>query len=196
MNFMDKVLIVGSGAGGATVAKELATRGVEVVILEKGRYHRLGGERGALGFYSGSISFSKFLRNLSPGERSVEGVEILRAFMVGGTSIVTFANGVRALQEELRSLGIGLEEEFAEAERELGVISLPESLIGERARILMDASRECGYNVKYMPKFIDPSKCRSCGSCVLGCRYGAKWSAQRFIGEAVKAGARLVTEAS
>lgn len=110
--------------------------------------------------------------------------------------MATFGNGVRGLQKELEVAGIDLEKDFIEAEKELGVAPLPESLMGERTRRLMDASRELGYDVKPMPKFLDFSKCRSCGMCILGCRYGAKWTAQKFIGEARKAGAKLVTETS
>jgi len=93
----------------------------------------------------------------------------------------------------LETLGINLEEEFKEAERELGIKPLPENLMGERSKSLMKASKDLGYNVKPMPKFIDFSKCRSCGNCAVGCIYGAKWTAQKFVGEAVKAGAKLVT---
>ncbi|HDI74178.1 MAG TPA: FAD-dependent oxidoreductase [Candidatus Korarchaeota archaeon] len=46
-----EILIVGSGAGGATLAKELSTQGVSVTVLESGRYHKLGTERRAMGFY-------------------------------------------------------------------------------------------------------------------------------------------------
>jgi len=168
--------------GGATVAKELATRGHKVTILEKGRYHKLGTERRSWRFYS--------------NERSVEGMEILRTVMVGGSSMVTLANGVRALQNELFRLGIDLETEFKEAETELGVSPFPERLMGERTKKLMKASIELGYEVKPMPKFIDFSRCRSCGGCATGCLYGAKWTAQNTIGEALRAGAKLLTGTS
>jgi choline dehydrogenase-like flavoprotein len=178
---MSEVLIVGSGVGGATIAKELAVRGKKVTILEKGHYHRLGTERRSRGFYS--------------VEKTPEGVEIFRAFMVGGTSVITLANGVRSLQTELSILGLDLvEEEFSEAERELKIAPVPEKFLGERARRLMTATTELGYDVKVMPKFIDFSKCKGCGMCVFGCQYGAKWSSQNFIGEAQRAGAKLLTD--
>ena len=37
-----KTVVVGSGPGGATVARELALRGQDVLILERGAYHRDG----------------------------------------------------------------------------------------------------------------------------------------------------------
>jgi len=108
-----KAIIVGSGVGGAAVAKELATKGHEVTILEKGKYHKLGTTMRALKFYSGSL--------LCSAERTSEGTEIIRTIMVGGSSMVTLANGVRALEKELRAIGINLKDEFEEAEKETGV---------------------------------------------------------------------------
>jgi choline dehydrogenase-like flavoprotein len=64
------VIVVGSGAGGATVAKELAQSGKEVTVLEAGAYPKMGTERRALNFYTGGF--------WGPGEFSREGVEILR----------------------------------------------------------------------------------------------------------------------
>jgi len=176
------ILIVGSGVGGATVAKELAIRGHKVTILEKGKHHKLGTKRRRMGFYS--------------NVNSVDGTQILRTIMVGGGSMVSFANGVGALQNELKKLGIDLENEFEEVVKELGVVSFPERFIGERTKRLKEASEELGYDVKLMPKFIDFSRCRGCGMCNRGCRYGAKWTARNFLGEAKRFGARLVTEAS
>ncbi len=111
----EDVIVVGSGAGGATIARELAMNGKSVTVLESGMYHKLGTERRALGFYPG------FFRNFVPGEMSREGTEILRTIMVGGSTMVTLGNGVRSLQEELRVLGVNLEEEFLEAGSELSV---------------------------------------------------------------------------
>ena len=37
------VVVVGSGPGGATVARELAKRGRNVIILERGKHHKWRG---------------------------------------------------------------------------------------------------------------------------------------------------------
>jgi len=131
-------VVVGSGVGGATVAKGLSIRGFNVTVLEKGGYHKLGTSWRALSFYTGSFW------NFCPGEMSDGGVEVLRTVMVGGSSVVTLGNGVRALQKEFKSLGIDLEAEFIEAEKELSVVPMPGEFMGERTKKLMDASRELG----------------------------------------------------
>ena len=68
--------------------------------------------------------------------------------------------------------------------------------MGERTRRLRKASEEAGYKVKIMPKFIDFNKCRGCGLCVFGCRYGAKWTSQKFLSEAYRAGAEILIKTS
>jgi len=184
--FLKSVIVVGSGVGGATVAKELAQSGKEVTVLEAGAYPKMGTERRALGFYTGGF--------WGPGEFSREGVEIMRTEMVGGSSCVTVGNGVRALQEEFSAIGIDLEEEFQEAEEELNIQLCPEENMGPRTRLLMKASKEVGYDMQPMPKYIDFRRCDGCGGCVLGCVNGAKWTSRNYVGEAFRNGAKLETK--
>ncbi|TFH14612.1 GMC family oxidoreductase [Candidatus Bathyarchaeota archaeon] len=182
---LSDTLVVGSGVGGATVANELSKRGKKITILEAGAYPKIGTERRALNFYTGNI--------LGPGEFSVDKVEILRTIMVGGSSVVTIGNGVRALEREFKSNGINLEEEFKESESELKITPCPKENMGERTKLLLSASEELGFNCKPMTKFIDFSKCAGCGNCSLGCIYGAKWTSRNYIGESYKHGAELKT---
>jgi len=166
---------VGSGAGGATVAKELSNKGVEVLLIEKGPT-------------IDAKEASKYYSNIDSE------VEILRTFCLGGTTTVSAGNGVRTLEKELRELGIDLSEEFEDAERELGVRTLPDSHFGEGTKRIMAAAENLGFDVKKMPKFIDPAKCTPCGKCASGCPNGAKWSAAEFVKAAEKNGAKILTD--
>ncbi|HUV79267.1 MAG TPA: FAD-dependent oxidoreductase [Candidatus Bathyarchaeia archaeon] len=170
-----QAIIVGSGAGGATVAKELSNKGVEVLLIEKGPT-------------IDAKEASKYYSNIDSE------VEILRTFCLGGTTTVSAGNGVRTLEKELRELGIDLSEEFEDAERELGVRTLPDSHFGEGTKRIMAAAENLGFDVKKMPKFIDPAKCTPCGKCASGCPNGAKWSAAEFVKAAEKNGAKILTD--
>jgi choline dehydrogenase-like flavoprotein len=170
-----RAIVVGSGAGGATVAKELAANGMEVVLVEKGPTPE---EKDAARYYA----------NI-PAE-----VGILRTCCLGGTTTVSGGNGVRSLENELKGFGIDLNDEFEDAERELGVRTLPDSHFGEGTKHIMAAAEDLGFVVKKMPKFIDPAKCTPCGKCASGCQNRAKWSALEFVKAAEQNGATILTD--
>ncbi len=162
---MKKVIVVGSGAGGATVARELVSKGVSVALIEKGEY----------------VSPDKAFRcydNLDVG------VELLKTSCLGGTTMVTAGNAVRTCQKEFKEMGIDLSHEFVEVENELNVGKLPDTHFGEGTLKIMEASSSLGLNMEKMPKFINPEECIPCGKCALGCARNAKWSSLDFIHEA------------
>ena len=96
--------------------------------------------------------------------------------MAGGSTVVSAGNAIRCT-EGLSDLGIDLNEEFAEAEREMDVRPINRDLLSEGSERIMWASEELGYKMELMPKFIDPVRCRKCGLCPLGCANDAKWTA-------------------
>ena len=164
-------VVVGSGAGGATLARELALRGREVLVLERGALEgSVGTVRDALRYYDAS-------RVLRQPRTSTEGVVLWRTLMAGGSTVVSAGNGVRALERELAALGVDLDAEFAAAEREMGVEPLDEALLSSGSRRLREAARSLGYRLEPMPKFLDQSRCLRCARCTLGCRAEAKWTA-------------------
>jgi choline dehydrogenase-like flavoprotein len=179
------IVIVGSGVGGAVLANELASNGLNVTVVEAGTFHKLGTEMRALNFYTRSSRFN-------PAEKSQEGTEVFRTRMVGGSSIVTIGNGVRSLEHELKAQNIDLATEFEEAETELNITPTPKTAMGPRTLALMKASEELGYTVQPMPKYVNFDVCRQCGNCHLGCIYGAKWTALHHLTRARKAGAKLL----
>jgi choline dehydrogenase-like flavoprotein len=156
-------IIVGSGAGGAVLARELSKRGRDVLVLEKGKYEeKVGTFRDALRYYDAS-------KLTKTPAKSKEGVIIWRTFMAGGSTMVSSGNAAHCLETEFAEFGINLDEEFAEAEKELCVQPTPKKLLSEGSERILWASQELGYRMKPMPKFINAEKCIKCGVCNLGC---------------------------
>jgi len=179
-------VIVGSGAGGATLAKELTSRHKRVVVVEMGSHEK------------GIDAFGRYLRKTYP-HRVISLIKgwkahpvIYRAITAGGSTVISHGNGVRCLEAELSAYGISLDSEFAEAEKEMRIIPIAEKLLSEGSINILQASRELGYRMEPMPKFIDPSKCKRCGECTNGCMNGAKWTALDYLQEAVNAGAKVI----
>jgi len=168
-------IIIGSGAGGATMAKALSEAGHDVMIIERGP----------------SVSGSDAHRQYASVDA---GVRLMRTFCLGGTTMVSGGNALRCLEEEMKAFGIDLSTYFSAIEDELGVITLPDRLIGPGTRRLMETAINHGYPVSRMPKFIDPDLCCMDGLCSFGCPTDARWSALSFIRDAEANGARVITK--
>jgi choline dehydrogenase-like flavoprotein len=83
INISADVIVVGSGPGGATVARELTRKGKNVLILERGYDHR---DRFYYGTYLGALLYSDRMSLLF----TEEGLNIIAPIMVGGaTSMYT-----------------------------------------------------------------------------------------------------------
>ena len=183
-------LIIGSGAGGATLARELAKRGKDVLVVERGQKHGdFGSAKTARQFYDLN-SFTK----MPPVTK--DGVILWRAFLGGGTAVVSAGNGIRCLEHELADLGILLEDEFTEAEAEIGILPLDDHLISKGSKKLIEVSAKLGYTTEPMPKFIDPTKCKACSMCTWGCKNDAKWSPLMYLNEAKQDGIDILYDTS
>jgi choline dehydrogenase-like flavoprotein len=182
------VVVVGSGPGGATVARELSRRGKKVVICEAGKYHqRFGHTLFLLDMLDRKgLTFSK------------EGTWVVRPKTVGGASMVFSASAFRPPSWLKEKYGIDLEAEVDELYREIPIQPLPDHLIGPAAASIMQAARGLGLEWNPLDKWIRPEKCRpNCGRCSLGCGVeGAKWTAREFVEEARGYGARLLLRTS
>ena len=169
------VLIVGSGASGATLARELAVGGFDVTVIERGPYVQ---DRDAFLCY----------------DESSDDPDILKTSCVGGSTLVAAGNAVRVLEDTLKDYGVDITDDLDAIERELNVRELPDTHIGRGTALIMDAAESLGLKIRRMPKFIRPEKCRPCGKCSFGCPRSAKWSAREFMDEAIEHGAVLVKE--
>lgn len=183
-------VIIGSGAGGATVARELTRRGRQVLVIEKGTVGRNLGRALDVAKYFNHHRFT-----MMP-VKSREGAIVWLSHMAGGSTIFSCGNGVPCLEQELAGLGISLKAELAEVTEELRIAPYDERRLSTGSKKLYEASRELGYNFEPMPKFIDPKKCHRCGNCQVGCKYDAKWTAKSFLDEAIAGGTEVMVEAT
>jgi choline dehydrogenase-like flavoprotein len=179
-----QTVVVGSGPGGATVARELALRGREVLILEGGAYHEpVGSWR----------TMFKMLDRMG-NRASIEGTQMVRLLTVGG-STVSFCGVAFPPPVWLKDrYAIDLTPYVDEVAEELDLAPLPDRLVGPGAQCIQAAARDQGLDWKPLQHFIAADKCDlSCPKCMIGCAKGAKWTARDYVEEAVAGGAHLRT---
>ncbi|MBI9090116.1 MAG: GMC family oxidoreductase [Desulfobacterium sp.] len=181
-------IVVGTGPGGATVAKELAQKKRSVLMLEWGNNEPINGTK------------AQTIRNLgTPGKSALftnEMLTMVRGITTGGSSVYYYGTAFYPPVEMLKKYNIRIEDEIEEVKTELPVAPLPDELMGPMAKRIMNSALELGYDWRKMPKFIDPDKCRpECGKCGYGCPHGAKWTARHFVEQARKKGATLINGA-
>jgi choline dehydrogenase-like flavoprotein len=181
-------IVVGSGPGGAAVARELAVRGKRVLILEQGSAAPLAGTLGQMARMAAVPGKGAFI--LRDASLVVQGIT------AGGSSAVNFATAAAPPSALFAAHGIDLAPALQALRAELPIAPLPDSLVGPMAGRIMDAARSLGMDWQKLDKMIRPQTCRSgCWRCAYGCPYGAKWSARDFVDEALRHGATLLDEA-
>lgn len=191
---MKKAIIVGSGAGGATAAKEL--QGVfDVTVLEAGKEFRpfsIGLPALERWRQSGLLFDEREISLIFPGVRirKTQDMVFVNGKGWGGTTTIATGNALR-LDRDLRRLGINLDAEFEEISREIPISTEHAKRWRPLTRRLFEIFKEMGHEPKPTPKLGDYTGCRGCGRCVLGCPYGVKWDSRLFLRQALEKGARL-----
>jgi choline dehydrogenase-like flavoprotein len=195
------VVVVGTGAGGAVVGRELAEAGLAVVFVEEGRYF----ER--QDFTGRSFAMQQKLYRRGGGTFSVGnvGIPIPIGQTVGGTTTVNSGTCYRAPDRVLHSwqheLGLedlgpeGLGPYFDRVEAVLGVEPSKAELMGGNGRVIARGCESLGLT-KHGPLKRNAPACDGQGVCVFGCPTDAKRSTNvSYIPLALKAGAELFSSA-
>lgn len=178
------VIVIGTGAGGAIIAMELAKANIPVTILERGPYIK---SKDSFEYYDMKYYDKRF--------KNTNSVDLLKTTCIGGSTIVAAGNGVRILEEEFKELGIDLSDEYDKIEELLGIHQMDDAHIGKGTQKFIDCANELGFDAMKMPKFIRDEDCKPCGKCSFGCPRDAKWSSKDFVDIAVENGAELITGA-
>jgi choline dehydrogenase-like flavoprotein len=188
------VVIVGSGAGGAVAAAELAEAGLDVLVLEAGKH------------YNRDSYPSDYLEAIADlyrdgGLTIAEGkppIPVPVAKVVGGTTVINSGTCFRApdavLEDWVQRFGIewahDLDADFAEAEEFLHVTQLDPERMGRNGQLAMEGAAAIG--ASGAPIFRNAGNCTQCSSCPFGCRIDAKRGMHvSYLPRAVAAGARV-----
>lgn len=199
---MYDIIIIGTGAGGATLSKNLSQKGHKILILEKGTKQKPGN-------YIKSIKTKpiKLKNNLTKENKKQypflkKPLELSYIEELGGTTIASIGNACfscsgcysNSIMDQFEKQNINLLPELLEAGENLKVKFFPKKYWGKTTKKIAQAGENLGYEVEPMPKFINFNKCINCGSCVQGCIANAKWEATQFINQALNNNTKLKTQ--
>ncbi|GIW43776.1 MAG: oxidoreductase [Candidatus Binatia bacterium] len=193
-NLEGEVCVIGSGAGGAVVAKELAEGGKDVILLEQGGYYT-------------KEDFTQREEEMMPllfedmGQRATEDghILILQGRNIGGSTVHNLCycfrtprpivekwrreDGIRWTYEELVP-------SFERVEAMLHVQPIAEAQVNTLNRKIREGCEKLGFHG--VVAHHNRVNCTSSGFCILGCPFDAKQSmALTYIPAADRAGARI-----
>lgn len=182
------VIVIGSGPGGASVAKNLSKAGKKVLILEKGRY---------LKPFKGSYKTTLSMLDKFGFFKSLENVTMLKVSAVGGATMLYSGSAAEPPLWLKEKYNIDLNKYSKEISKELNISVLPQQYLGKASINIMNAGNKIGQEWEPMPKFINLEKVKnhkiSGAKTSLGQNFGERWTAVEYIEEALKHGAKLLT---
>ena len=194
------VCVIGSGAGGAVVAKELAEAGLSVIILEAGENH----DPSSFGTYE-----PEMLRRLfwDSGLRCTRdgAIIISQGKGVGGSTVHNLCYAVRPPQVPLYNWGVPeIWPYYGQVEQTLGVTQIQETDVNQLNAVIRRGCEVMGW--RGIVQRHNRGACPRCGAhCLFGCsaskaaqndstRMGKQSMAVTYIPLALAAGAKLYSD--
>ena len=192
------VVVVGSGAGGAAAAKELAEAGLSVAVLEEGPY--------VTSEAFDAPPWERFTRLCRDGGMTVAvGKPLIPMPLgraVGGTTLVNSGTCFRTPRKVLDEWGSAhgvpgldagtMDPIFERVEEVISVRPVPWELIGANGLLVHKGAQALGLSGG--PILRNITDCHGCGQCAFGCPSDAKQAMHlSYLPRAERAGARLFT---
>lgn len=192
------VVVVGSGAGGATMAAELAEAGFDVAVIEEGSYYRTAD------FTADTTAMVRELyrdggATLALGHppvlyqegRAVGGSTVINGGMAWRTPDKILARWER--ESSLAGIARDLEPYFARVERRIHVAPMDPEAIGNDNLLLKKGADAKGWKV--IGNLRNQAHCVGSNRCAFGCPTGAKQSALvSYVPRALHYGARVYAD--
>jgi choline dehydrogenase-like flavoprotein len=173
------VVIVGSGAGGAVTAYELARQGLDVLVLEAGPY---------VPSTAFTEDFADSLETLYEDHGSQSNKDgdllILQGRCVGGSTVVNGCVAFRTpdfiLEEWRRDFGLAemtpatLNPYFERVEKNLSISTNGPHEIARHSQLMMAGAQKLGWSMKPFQRNV--RECALTGHCLSGCKTDRKQS--------------------
>ncbi|HEY8080346.1 MAG TPA: GMC family oxidoreductase [Labilithrix sp.] len=191
------VVVIGSGAAGATAAHTLVEAGLSVAIVEEGPWLKTRDIVSDV-----HTTFGKVMR--ASGMQVLKGrayMPLLQGRCVGGSTLVNSAIAWRVPEDVIDDwrtrfgLAISMEDlepHFDALERDLGVREVAPEVLGENNRLFVAQTTKHGIEAAPMRRY--DRGCKGSGMCLTGCASAAKQGMSvTYVPWALSKGARIFT---
>jgi choline dehydrogenase-like flavoprotein len=192
-------VVVGSGAGGAVVAAELAEGGLDVIVLEEGSYHPTEE------FVPEAVTMIRKLYRDGGASVAIGNPPIFFAEgrCVGGSTVInggmSWRTPDKVLDRWAREDGVDaigareMDRVFSRVERFISATTQDPETIGRDNQLLRAGADAKGW--KIVDNVRDQVHCAGSNNCILGCPTGAKRSTLvSYIPRALAFGARVLSD--
>ena len=191
-----EVVVIGTGAGGAVVGRELADRGFAVVYIEEGSYRKRSDFLGSFIHAHTNYFRNTFTLGSSP-------ITLLMGKLVGGSTAVNTGTSLRpptwVLDEWSERLDTddfspsAMSPYFDRVERILQVSPPERKFIGPIADVVDRGCKTFGWSARPIPR--NAVGCEGQGFCDYGCAQGARRSVDiSYLPGALEKGAMIITD--
>jgi hypothetical protein len=191
-----EVVVIGTGAGGAVVGRELADRGYAVVYIEEGAYRKRNDFVGSFIHAHSTYYRNTWTVGASP-------ITLLMGKLVGGSTAVNTGTSLRpppwvldAWSEQLDTDDFspsGLAPYLDRVERILEVSPPERKYIGPIADVFDRGCAKLGWSTRPIPR--NAVGCEGQGFCDYGCSAGARRSVDiSYLPGALEKGAMIITD--
>jgi len=178
MNYKADAVVIGSGAAGSVMAYKLASRGLKVILVERGM------RQDPQTFEHDELAMFPRLYKQGGLQTTVDhDVTIAQGAAVGGSTVINNAIWLRAdldrvLPDWARAGAAvpkaALEAAYGEIESALHVSPVPPQLANKASEVFLRGCEILGIPAGYLQNNRDT--CIACGWCNYGCRYNRKTS--------------------
>ncbi|HEV2685179.1 MAG TPA: GMC family oxidoreductase, partial [Actinomycetota bacterium] len=190
------VVVAGTGAGGAVIAKELSDRGFAVLMLEEGDYHTRADFTG-----DAADAFQRFYRARAQlGSIGNTVIPIPAGRMVGGSTAINTGTCWRTPEwvldewaQEIPDLSpANMAQYFDRVEKQLQVEPASQPALGMVANVIARGADALGWSHRTLNR--NAPGCDGSGVCDMGCPTDAKRSTNiSYVPPALENGAMLLT---